>query len=588
MSLINASVIAETDQGGQIDTVYMAADRMVYHTVPKCDIDGNIIMMAGKRLEDMSVDAVASYRAKNSEDSGNSGDSGDAQSPIGGRPQAGSAADAPVDSLKIDKDSLPPMDDLQQPADTLDSLAVIEVEPLDSVALAEKLRLDSIAQREKFVLDSIAMADSLAAERARFVADSLANRDTTAIGFLTATGHIRMFKSDMQARCDSLEYTDLDSLARLFISPIIWNEGNRQYTSDSLTVSIKNQRMDKASLMSNAFIIIQEDTICFDQIKGAEILAYFDSTTALERFDALGGSQALFYLKENDAFATVNKVEAKMITANFVDGEIDRIYYFDNPKNDAYPVVQLPPEEKQMKGFNWQPELRPRDKSDITPLELRRSERTKYLAHSLPQFTQTENFFPGHMRAIAKKLAAADSLRQVRHAEERRRQALAEQQAELEAVQDSLAASAAADSLASVTTVPEPEEDIVPARDSVSVSGELPERVEEPVRELTPEEQKAAEAAEKAAEKAARKAEAEAKRQARVDAREARWARLDARDAAKEAAKEAKALEKKRKRTLEAVLSAQKEAARDQKKLDRYIRRYEKQKERRENRKQNK
>ena len=584
----NASVIAETDQGGQIDTVYMAADRMVYHTVPKCDIDGNIIMMAGKRLEDMSVDAVASYRAKNSEDSGKKKKKKNAQSPIGGRPQAGSAADAPMDSLKIDKDSLPPMDDLQQPVDTLDSLAVIEVEPLDSVALAEKLRLDSIAQREKFVLDSIAMADSLAAERARFVADSLANRDTTAIGFLTATGHIRMFKSDMQARCDSLEYTDLDSLARLFISPIIWNEGNRQYTSDSLTVSVKNQRMDKASLMSNAFIIIQEDTICFDQIKGAEILAYFDSTTALERFDALGGSQALFYLKENDAFATVNKVEAKMITANFVDGEIDRIYYFDNPKNDAYPVVQLPPEEKQMKGFNWQPELRPRDKSDITPLELRRSERTKYLARSLPQFTQTENFFPGHMRAIAKKLAAADSLRQVRHAEERRRQALAEQQAELEAVQDSLAASAAADSLASVTTVPEPEEDIVPARDSVSVSGELPERVEEPVRELTPEEQKAAEAAEKAAEKAARKAEAEAKRQARVDAREARWARLDARDAAKEAAKEAKALEKKRKRTLEAVLSAQKEAARDQKKLDRYIRRYEKQKERRENRKQNK
>jgi hypothetical protein len=292
-------------------------------------------------------------------------------------------------------------------------------------------------------------------------------------------------------------------------------------------------------------------------------------------------------LKENDAFATVNKVEAKMISANFVDGEIDRIFYFDNPKNDAYPVVQLPPEEKEMKGFHWQPESRPRGKSDITPLELRRSERTKYLARSMPTFNQTESYFPGHMKSIAKKLAAADSLRQVRHAEERRRQALAEQEAEMKAAQDSLEAASAADSLAVVSATPEVEKDVPSPVDSVSSHRPSPV-VAEPERELTPEEIKAKEAAEKAAQKAARKAENEAKRQARVDAREARWAKLDARDAAKEAAKEAKALEKKRKRTLEAVISAEKEAEKDQKRLDKYIRRYERQKERRENRKQNK
>jgi hypothetical protein len=429
--------------------------------------------------------------------------------------------------------------------------------------------------REKKRLDSLEA-------RALFVADSLKNRDTTEIGFLTALGHIRVFKSDMQARCDSLEYCDLDSLARLFISPIVWNEGNRQYTSDSLYVSIKNQRMDKANLMSDAFIIIQEDSICFDQIKGAEILAYFDSTTVLERFDALGGSSALFYLKENDAFATVNKVEAKMISANFVDGEIDRIFYFENPKNDAYPVVQLPPEEKQMKGFHWQPESRPKDRKDITPLELRRSERTRYLARSMPRFNETERYFPGHMKSIAKKLAAADSLRRVRHAEARERQALAEQEAAL-AAQDSLAAAPADSTLAvpkDSLAAPAAPKDSLAARtgqegavqpaDSLAAGPGAAVAVE-PVHVPTAEELKAA-----------RREEAEAKRQARVDAREARWAELDARDAAKAAAKEAKALEKKRKATLKAVLAAEKEAARDQKKLDRYIRKFEKKKARRD------
>ncbi|MBR5054810.1 MAG: hypothetical protein IKX07_04405, partial [Bacteroidales bacterium] len=242
-----AAVIAETDQGGQIDTVYMGADHMVYWTVPKCDINGNIVAAASRRLDDMAADPVATYRGK---------------SVASSAPERVKQAEDPVEQESV------PEPDIEQP---LDSLSFEEPVALDSIAMAEKMRLDSIARVE-----------ALAAERELFVRDSLANRDTTAIGFLRARGHIRMFKSDMQARCDSLEYTDLDSLARLFLSPIVWNEGNRQYTSDSLTVSVKNQRMDKANLMSNAFIIIQEDTLCFDQIRGTEIMAYFDSTTVLE------------------------------------------------------------------------------------------------------------------------------------------------------------------------------------------------------------------------------------------------------------------------------------------------------------------
>ena len=584
----NATVVAETDQGGKRDTVYLGSDRMIYHTVPKCDIDGNIVDDASRRLENLSSDPLAAYRSKSSSGSGDQPAGPDELAP--GAPEEepepemfvpGDPSEAPMDSLMIDRDSLGPM------GEGADSLRTRP--QLDSAAVAEQARLDSIAKRE------------------RFLADSLANRDTTAIGFLTALGRIRIFKSDMQARCDSLEYCDLDSLARLFISPIVWNEGNRQYTSDSLTVSVKNQRMDKANLMSNAFIIIQEDSLCFDQIKGAEIMAYFDSTTVLSRFDALGGSSALFYLKENDAFATVNKVEAKVISADFVDGELDRIHYFENPQNDAYPLVQLPPEDRQMKGFSWQPERRPKGKEDITDLELRPSERLRYLSRAMPSFTETEKYFPGHMEAIAAKLAAADSLRRVRHAEERERQALAERQAALEASPDSLAQKgldpeglepegrevvidagfeegegAPEESIGA----PEFPEEVLEQADSLSVGVEEMEALGENERELSLEELKAEAEARKAADKAARKEEAEAKRQARSEAREARWAELDARDAAKAEAKEAKALEKKRKETLRMVLAARKDAERDQKRLEKYIRKYEKQKARKDARRE--
>ena len=111
----------------------------------------------------------------------------------------------------------------------------------------------------------------------------------------------------------------------------------------------------------------------YDQIRGAEMIAYFDDKGGLERFDALGGSSALFFIEENDALATVNKTDSKMLSAVFKDGNIDRIYYYEAPKNDAYPIVQLKEDERKMKGFKWMPERRP--VCSTVPLVLNRTEK---------------------------------------------------------------------------------------------------------------------------------------------------------------------------------------------------------------------
>ncbi|MDO5442886.1 MAG: OstA-like protein [Bacteroidia bacterium] len=565
----NAAVAGETDQDGKIDTVYVGAGKFVYRTVQKCDIDGNLVSLAEKRLSDIASDPVSSYRAKAAEEAAKDAqaakdldDPNDPEAAAQKREKA--ARDVDVESLKIAADSLSvnssePLD--EAPSDSipngLDSLAIA----LDSLVPA----LDSLAPE----LDSVA----LALAREQEILDSLANRDTTRIGFLTAVREVKLFRSDMQVACDSLEYCDLDSLARLFISPIVWNEDNRQYTSDSLTIAIKDQRMEKASLMSNAFIAIQEDSLFFDQIKATEILAYFDTTTALSRFDALGGANALFFLQENDAYATVNKVESKMLSALFKDGDIDRVFYFDSPKNDAYPVVQLPKEDRRMKGFNWQPELRPKGREDITTIELRSSERTDYLAHPMPLFTQTEKYFPGHMASIKKMLASQDSIRRARHAEDLERQRMEEELAAAEA--DSLEMIQQVDSLSVLPdSVDAAVDTLLAAADSLLAAADtLVAAADSAVMQAS--------SPDPAAE---RRAAAEAKRQAKIDAREARWAELDARDALKEARKAAKATEKKRQRTYKAVLAAEKEAAKDNKKFDRYIEKYQRQRDRKEQR----
>lgn len=420
---------------------------------------------------------------------------------------------------------------------------------------------------------------------------SLAPKDSTKISFIYGIRNVKVFRNDMQVACDSLAYTDLDSLIRLYENPIVWNEIKRQYSADSITVIVKNRSIDRASLMSNAFIIVQEDTLSYDQIRGTEMMAYFDSTGALRRFDSMGGASGVFYIEENGSLATVNKFESKMLTATLKDGNIQDLNYFDAVKTDAYPVVQMKKDEKILKGFDWQPDKRPKGPEDITPYKPRKSQRKVYENVPRAEFAQTDIYFPGHMNSVYKMLARQDSLKRVRNAERRRLEA--ERKAEAARIADSLRIVAAADSLALADSLARADSlalrDNLASRDSLARQDSLAVKdslvVSDSLSVSKADSLANDPSAIKKAEQERKKAEREKARKDRQAAKEARWAELDARDAAKAKAKEEKALKKKRQRTLKTLKAMEKRRAKEERMLERYKARYEKQKARKAARK---
>lgn len=411
---------------------------------------------------------------------------------------------------------------------------------------------------------------------------SLAPKDSTKISFIYGIRNVKVFRNDMQVACDSLAYTDLDSLIRLYENPIVWNEIKRQYSADSITVIVKNRSIDRASLMSNAFIIVQEDTLSYDQIRGTEMMAYFDSTGALRRFDSMGGASGVFYIEENGSLATVNKFESKMLTATLKDGNIQDLNYFDAVKTDAYPVVQMKKDEKILKGFDWQPDKRPKGPEDITPYKPRESQRKVYENVPRAEFAQTDIYFPGHMNSVYKMLARQDSLKRVRNAERRRLEA--ERKAEAARIADSLRIVAAADSLALADSLARADSlalrDSLASRDSLARQDSLV--VSDSLSVSKADSLANDPSAIKKAEQERKKAEREKARKDRQAAKEARWAELDARDAAKAKAKEEKALKKKRRKTLKTLEAMEKRRQKEERILERYKVQYEKQKARKE------
>ncbi|MBR2226877.1 MAG: hypothetical protein IJ893_03290 [Bacteroidales bacterium] len=560
------AIIGISEEEEKRDTVWFGADTIVYRGVKRHKVDSLWKVDADKRLKDLTGDPVSEYRRKAAEEAAKAAAAAAKEDPNaqagrdrgpGGAPGGKPGGAAEKETPKTDEGQTPEVPD-----------ETTKAPPAPDTTAAAPPQID-----------------------------------TSQISFLWATSRVKLFRDDIQMSCDSLAYNDLDSLVRLYQDPLIFNEGNRQYAADSIYVVIKNKRAERARLMSDAFITTQEDTLCYDQIKSTEMMAYFDSTRTLQRFDALGGATALFFLTENDALATVNKVESKMLYALFDQGNLDKIYYFDNAKNDAYPIVQLPKDERYMKGFRWDPERKPRGPEDITPFLPRTSQRTRYLARPHAEFKETNVYFPGHINKIYKDIALRDSMAVIKARQPKEKPAekapadtvaatpvdttsappvLSEEDELLREALDSLAAAPVPDLPVEETpaeeekpdeTVREPEKAEQPAAKPKQEETKEEEPVLDPLSQKKEMERaaKEAEKARKAEEKRLKdeeKARIAAEKQA---AKEAKWAEEDKKLQEKQAAKAQKRLEKERKAKLRALRKLEKKAAKERRIFERYL-----------------
>jgi lipopolysaccharide export system protein LptA len=565
--------VAQNNDGK--DTVWVAGDTLIYRTLMKFQVPESDSLEAAKRLEDLATDAVMSYRRRAAEEAAEAAkkaaeENQNAQFQDRG-PQAArkpdkskSAASSESAPASAPTESTPPAEPVAPPSEPAvpDTMAT---QPADS-SLHEPVLADSLAANQ----DSTVLAAQ--------------PKDSTKVAYITGLSRVRVFRSDIQMYSDSLQYNDLDSLIRLYDKPIVWNEDVRQYSADSIFAVIHDGRLSKASLMSDAFIIMQEklDTSCFDQIRSTEMLAYFDTTAGrLSRFDALGDASAIFYIKEDSVLATVNKSAAKMLYAAFKDGDIDRIHYFESVSNDAYPRAQMTKDDRFLKGFHWEPGKRPKGPSDITTRRIRPSQMDEYSSRVRPRYVETDRYYPGYISGIYKEISKRDSLSRVHATEEKERKAFV--QDSLAAARDSLAlrdSLARADSLAIAASGA----GLPAAKDSTALADSLAGRGLSAADSLARADS-LAKAASNLSPKELKRQQHEAQAKARADAKaakaaakERRWAQLDSLDAAKAQAKLDKKNARDRAKKLDAYKRQLQQDQKDNARLERYKARYERQK----------
>lgn len=368
----NPSVAMYTVENGVKDTLFLAADTIDYYTINYCDIDASEISKAKerKRLSDLDplakIEADGAARRKENEDAANSpfikGSKGSDKGSESGKDK-GKVVDKRIE-------------------DRLEANVVKETE-----------------QNSTGGAPVVSVSDS-----------TVAVVDSTAVTFIDAWNKVKVFKSDIQALCDSLVYTGLDSMARMYINPVMWNDIKHQFTADSIQIVLKDNVVSKANLISEAFIASQEDSVHFNQIKGAEMVAYFTNND-LSRYDALGGASMIFYVEEDSLITMMNQKEGKIISAKLQDRKIQRIKYYENLSNNLVPTFNLPEDEQRLRGFNWRGEERPSDRFVVVDRLIRETQREEIQSTAFPDYPYAKVYFASTRDSIIQYKIHSDSLR---------------------------------------------------------------------------------------------------------------------------------------------------------------------------------
>jgi lipopolysaccharide export system protein LptA len=177
--------------------------------------------------------------------------------------------------------------------------------------------------------------------------------------------HVRAFRTDVQAVCDSLIYNSLDSCMTLYHDPIVWNQ-NQQLLGDRIEVFMKDSLIDHAHVIDNCFSIQQlvSDTTRYNQVSSKEMFAFFVDG-AIREARAAGNVEIGYYFEEGDSVPIVyNYQETSELRMFLKDRKLQRVW---TPKSNGtmYPLNQIPLERKYLPGFAWYDYVRPLNRYDI-------------------------------------------------------------------------------------------------------------------------------------------------------------------------------------------------------------------------------
>lgn len=190
------------------------------------------------------------------------------------------------------------------------------------------------------------------------------NMDTDSIyRNIHAYHHVRMFRNDVQAVCDSLVTVSPDSCTYLYGQPILWNE-QQQVFGEEIRVYNNDSTIDWVHILRQAMTIERLDSVSYNQVAAREMMCYFKNGE-IEHNEAHGNVYVTYFFDEKDGTRIgMNYTETTELRLYMENKKVKKIW-MPAASGTMYPAMKVPAEKRYLSGFAWFDYIRPLNKDDI-------------------------------------------------------------------------------------------------------------------------------------------------------------------------------------------------------------------------------
>ncbi len=190
--------------------------------------------------------------------------------------------------------------------------------------------------------------------------------DTARIRILTAAHHAKLFKSDLQAKADSIFFSYGDSVARMYVHPIIWAQGS-QLSADTVNLQLKHKQIDNLAMSPSGMIVNIEnaDSTHFNQVGGKKMRGFFKNGK-LDKVFVFGNAETIYFDRDSLKHVTqMHRTISSKIRVTFRKNQPQDVMWYIKPDAHMTPIGKVKDDDKVLRNFIWKPKDRPKSKEDI-------------------------------------------------------------------------------------------------------------------------------------------------------------------------------------------------------------------------------
>lgn len=242
-------------------------------------------------------------------------------------------------------------------ADTI--LTLVQTQMVFAPEILEQARRSYEEIKRRAIEESLAAGDSVPVipERQELDSSLMTPKD-----FYTAKAirNGRFFNNTVQGIADSIIYTEIDSMARLFVKPAVWS-GERQISGSEIHVHLNDSTADYAFIPSESFLAEHVEEDFYNQLKGKQLKSYFQDNN-LRHLELEQNVQTIFLPQEQDStYSKIVMAESSFLTVDMTDRKLDKLKMWPEVSGTVTPLFMAKKhDQKYLPGFQWLEAIRPK------------------------------------------------------------------------------------------------------------------------------------------------------------------------------------------------------------------------------------